>query len=164
MGVGSWEFGDESYDIATDWCECVESLRSLFAAYYGAEDVARRLEIPDDYTVFMVEFGCGWHQPDGLGRDIFSAAAVVKATADDFNLFVIDRDKDEMPQDDGLWLCIGWFSDKHAILLCCDRSHPNYGQVIDYHDSHPWLNGVDMASRLLANSFLEWLEVVVYEN
>jgi hypothetical protein len=73
----------------------------------------------------------------------------------------MDRDEDdEPPADDGLWLSIGWFADKHAIVLCCDRSHSYYGKVIDYHDSHPWLNGLDSGSFILADSFVEWLEVL----
>ncbi len=40
----------------------------------------------------------------------------------------------------GAWLCVGDWSDKHTMELCCDRDGP-WGQVSDFHDGHPWLNG-----------------------
>jgi hypothetical protein len=147
--------------LATDWRSCVECIRGLFASYYGNEAVDSRLAIPADYGRFMTEFGDGWHQPAGLGRDIFAAATVGTDTAYYFNAYVIDRDEESEPlADNGLWLSIGWFADKHEIVLCCDRSHSYYGKVIDFHDSHPWLNGIYCGSLVLADSFGEWLEIL----
>lgn len=147
--------------LAIDWQVCVENIRSSFASYYGAEAVDSRLAIPTDYARFMTEFGGGWHQPQSLGRDIFAAETVAAETTYYFNAYVIDRDENDDPlEDDGLWLSIGWFSDKHAIVLGGDRSHSYYGKVIDYHDSHPWLNDIYCGSLVLADSFVEWLEIL----
>jgi hypothetical protein len=145
-------------DLAADWQTCIDRLRAGFASYYGNAAVASRFIIPAEYAAFMSEFGYGWHQPQGLGRDIFAVATVAALTAESFRAYVLDPDEGEQPEDDGLWLTIGWFADNHAIVLCCDRSHPCNGQVIDFHDSHPWLNGIHCGSLVLADSFGEWLE------
>jgi hypothetical protein len=144
--------------LAANWFASIEKLRALFAGYYGSTAVASKFVIPHEYDEFMREFGCGWHQPQGLGRDIFAATTMTDSTAEFFHAYVINPDGEERPEDDGLWLTIGWFSDKHAIVLCCDRAHSCYGRVIDFHDSHPWLNGIYYGSLVLADSFGEWLE------
>jgi hypothetical protein len=146
--------------LVSEWAACVDHVQSRFAAHYGAEVVAGRFEVPDDYATFMTRYGGNWRWPEGLVQDLFSAAVAASVTAREFESFVTDRQEDDGPQDDGLWLSIAHYSDKHDILLCCDRAHRYRGQVVDYHDSHPWLNGAEVGSMVLGRSFLGWLQAL----
>jgi hypothetical protein len=143
-----------------EWQQCVERLSQTFAAYYGADAVTARFDIPDEYATFMQQIGGGWEWTAGLGSILLSAKNVASASTSTFRSLVSERsaEEDGEPEDDGLWLTIGYFSDRHDTLLCCDRSHRYYGYVIDGHDDHPWLNGIYSGGcRVSAHSFAEWL-------
>jgi hypothetical protein len=150
----------EPADIRAAWAACVASVRELFAAHYGSAATEQRFEVPEDYAAFMQAVGGGWHWPHGLEWSVFDAATVAEATANDFNSFVLGAEEDEPVLDSGFWLGIGRYSDKHWYLLCCDRAHGYFGAVVDGHDSHPWLNGVEFGGCWrMAGSFLAWLEM-----
>jgi hypothetical protein len=137
----------------------MRDIKALFAAHIGEKAVTERLEIPADYAVFMEGAGGGWEWRQGLEQSLFTADNVAGGTARDYRLFVTERDEDDGPQDDGLWLRIGRYSDKHDTLLCCDRSHRLHGQVVDGHDDHPWLNGLSSPfCQVVGESFTDWLE------
>jgi hypothetical protein len=143
-----------------EWQECEESLLQTFAAYYGDDAVAARLDIPADYAAFMQQIGGGWEWTAGLGSILLSTKQVAAATTSTFRSMVAERsvEDDGEPGDDGLWLTIGYFADRHDTLLCCDRSHRYYGYVVDGHDDHPWLNGIYSGGcQVIAHSFAEWL-------
>jgi hypothetical protein len=146
-------------ELAVEWQHCVESLRHAFAAYHGADVVTARFYIPDDYATFMQQIGGGWEWSAGLGSILLSAKNVASATTSTFQSLVSERsaEDDDKPEDDGLWLTIGYYSDRHETLLCCDRSHRYYGYVVDGHDDHPWLNGIYSGGcQVSAHSFAEW--------
>lgn len=148
----------EPADIQAAWAACQASIRDLFASHHGRAAVEDRLRIPEDYATFMQTIGGGWHSPHGLEWSLFDAATVAGVTTHDFELFVLGASEEEPVLDPGFWLGIGWYSDKHEYLLCCDRAHRYYGSVVDGHDSHPWLNGVDFAGcNRMAESFLAWM-------
>jgi hypothetical protein len=129
-------------------------------AFYGDDAVAARWDIPDDYAAFMQQIGGGWEWTAGLGSSLLSAKHVASATTSIFRSMVAERsaEDDGEPEDDGLWLTIGYFSDRHDTLLCCDRAHRYYGYVLDGHDDHPWLNGIYSGGcQVIAHSFAEWL-------
>jgi len=146
--------------VARSWSDCVGQLADLFAGRIGHQAVAERFHIPADYARFMARIGGGWTWGTPLDQSLWDAQKVAQRTAADFRSFVTDRKglEDDKPQDDGLWLSIGWYSDKHATLLCCDRTHSHYGAVVDHHDGHPWLNGVDDFYLTVEDrSFVAWL-------
>ncbi|MBD2683388.1 MULTISPECIES: SMI1/KNR4 family protein [Nostoc] len=146
--------------LQTSWLICAQSLQTLFANHYGYESVAARFSVPKDYEVFMQLIGGGWKWPFSLEWVLFDAQTVTTATENNFRLFVSEVEEDEPPMDSGFWLSIGCWSDKHEYLLCCDRNHSHYGVVLDGHDSHPWLNGVEFGGcYLMAKSFSEWLRL-----
>ncbi len=148
----------EPADIQAAWVLCQSSVRELFASHHGRSAVEDRFRVPEDYATFMQTIGGGWECSHGLGWSVFDAATVASTTADDFKSLVLGANEDEPVLDSGFWLGIGWYSDKHEYLLCCDRAHPYYGSVVDGHDSHPWLNGVEFAGCYrMAGSFLAWL-------
>jgi hypothetical protein len=151
-------------ELSRSWVACVGQLANLFAARLGSDAVAARFSVPADYAGFMVAVGGGWAWgSEYTPQTLWPAASVVEETAGAFREYVTERpmggwfaDEFPDPPDDGLWLGIGWYSDKHATLLCCDRRHPEYGCVIDHHDGHPWLNGTGSGS-VEARSFAAWL-------
>jgi hypothetical protein len=150
----------EPADIRTAWAACVASVRELLAAHYGLAAIEQRFEVPEDYSAFMQAVGGGWQWPHGLEWSVFDAATVAESTANDFDSFVLGAEEDEPLLDSGFWLGIGRYSDKHWYLLCCDRTHGYFGAVVDGHDSHPWLNGVEFGCCWrMAESFLAWLEM-----
>jgi hypothetical protein len=139
-----------------DWAEGTRRIQELFASRAGERDVAERLDIPADYAEFMERVGGGWEWQE---QSLFTAAEVARGTAHDYRLWVTERDEDDGPQDDGLWLRIGRCADRHDTLLCCDRSHRLHGRVVDGHDDHPWLNGLTSPlCTVIAESFVAWLE------
>ncbi len=145
-------------ELQASWAQCVASVRALFAGHFGQAAIDLRFHVPDDYATFMQVIGGGWKWPHSLEWSLFDAESVAGVTAQDFRLFVTGAEEDEPVLDSGFWLGIGWWSDKHEYLLCCDRAHGHYGVVLDGHDSHPWTNGVEYGGCYpMARSFLEWL-------
>ncbi|HEY1017176.1 MAG TPA: hypothetical protein VGE07_30965 [Herpetosiphonaceae bacterium] len=141
---------------AAAWEAALVELRDVFAASFGAGEIARRLRIPADYDLFMRTVGGGFFRNAGPGMGISRPEMVARDTADAFDLFYAGEDAE--PEDSGLWLTVGWWGDKHDYLLCCDAGHPRFGSLIDGHDSHPWLNGVDCGGcRRRAPSFAAFL-------
>lgn len=139
------------------WERCEASLRATFAAHHGEAAVAERFHVPDDYATFMRVIGGGWKWPYRLEWSLWDADRVAGVTRGRFTLVTEPEEGDPEP-DPGFWLSIGWWSDSHEYLLCCDRAHPEYGDVVDGHDSHPWLNGKDFPGCYrVAHSFLQWL-------
>ncbi|BBM82310.1 SMI1/KNR4 family protein [Candidatus Uabimicrobium amorphum] len=62
-------------------------------------------------------------------------------------------------EDLGLWILIAHYSDKHDMYLCCDTEHPDYGAVMDCHDSHPWYD----VEVIESSSFFDYLQSFVGE-
>lgn len=151
-------------ELSSDWADGVRFLAELFAGHLGPDEVASRFVIPADYARFMTRVGGGWAWgSEYTPQSLWTADTVVAETADEFRKHVVERPTDARfvknfpePPDDGLWLGIGWFSDKHATLLCCDRRHADFGCVIDDHDGHPWLNGAG-PNHVTGRTFVDWL-------
>jgi len=138
----------------------LETLRAgLVAAFTaaGVADAADRVGLPAQYARFLTLAGGTWHHvhPDETPADIpyqmhfYGAGGALSATEIESDLHVEDRVPDA-----SLWLIFGHWSDKHLLLLNCDRGDPGFGTVIDAHDDHPWLGG---ANDVVADSFAGYL-------
>jgi hypothetical protein len=149
----------EPADLQAAWTTCLSSVQDLFVRHYGLAAVEERFQVPQDYAIFMQAIGGGWRWPYSLEWSLFDAETVAYLTLDNFQLFVLGAEENDEPVlDSGFWLSIGGWSDKHEYMLCCDCIHSHYGVVIDGHDSHPWLNGIEFGGCYrMADSFLEWL-------
>ncbi|MEP1080020.1 hypothetical protein NDI52_32150 [Leptolyngbya sp. PL-A3] len=147
----------ESTDLEAVWMTCLSSVQNVFMGYYGASEVEKRFQIPQDYAMFMQVVGGGWKSLRSLQWCLFDAKTVARQTIANFQVFVLGAEEGEPICESGFWLSIGEWSDKHEYLLCCDRAHSKFGAVLDGHDSHPWLDGAEGCYQR-ANSFLEWLE------
>jgi hypothetical protein len=134
-----------------------EGLVAAFAAA-GVADAADRVELPAQYGRFLALAGGTWHHvhPDETGADIpyhmhfYGAGGALSATEIESDLNAEYRDPDA-----SLWLVFGHWSDKHLLLLNCDRRDPAFGAVVDVNDGHPWLGGG--ADDVEADSFAGYL-------
>jgi hypothetical protein len=118
-------------------------LVAAFAAA-GVTDAADRVELPAQYARFLALAGGTWHHvhPDETEADIpyhmhfYGAGGALGATEIESDLHAEYRSAAA-----SLWLVFGHWSDKHLLLLNCDRRDPAFGSVVDANDSHPWLDG-----------------------
>lgn len=115
-------------------------LGDFFAGYFG-DEARRRLALPTGYAAFLraIETSQISQTVGGWDFCLYGPNAVLANTRYSFELFGRDEDAH---LDVGLWIEIGSFNDKHTFFLCCDRDRPEFRQIIDGHDAHPWLNGV----------------------
>src|SRR5579884_1565709 len=81
-------------DLQAAWFQCVETVKGLFAAYYGPAAVDQRFVVPEDYAVFMRVVGGGWKWRHSLEWFLFDADTVAKCTVRDFRVFVTGAEKE----------------------------------------------------------------------
>ena len=120
----------------------------------GIADAANRVEIPIDYARFLILAGGARRHGHEYGTWLYGPASVGRATEGSCR-----STADRRPTDATLWLTIGDYSDRHEMTLCCDRSDPRFGTVIDGHDDHPWHDGGycdEVASSF--TGYLVWLQ------
>ena len=122
--------------------EFLQRLRELYLRYFPAYWVEERLAVPQDYLQFLELLRGNLRQSDWAfvgGRN-----SVLVMTQDFLNTFSKDlysrREEGKPISTDTLWLSVGYWADKHDWIICVDRQHPRYGQLIDANDDHPFLN------------------------
>lgn len=112
----------------------VMDLAALFTPYFGQHEVAERLAVPEDYLYFLTLSKGTWRRGGDYGLYLYSADAVLADTSYGCDCFAENR-----PQDAGMWITIGHWSDRHDIMLCCDCHLSLFGTIIDCNDDHPWM-------------------------
>ncbi len=125
---------------------------------HGSEEVMRQMRLPEELMSYLIAArGRRWSRdPDNAySLRLYDAGVIEHTTEYDAEMWTQDREEHD-PQP-GAWLTIGWWSDKHAICLCCDSESSAFGQVHDFHDDHPWLGGED-AGWLEGDTFLEYVQ------
>lgn len=135
---------------------CAQALELFWR--HADEQVMRQARLPEELMSYLIAArGRGWSRDpgDAYALRLYDASGVLESTQYDAELWTHDREEhDPAP---GAWLSIGWWSDKHALCLCCDSESALFGQVHDFHDAHPWLNG-EGAGWLEADTFLEYVQ------
>ena len=127
---------------------------------HGSEEVMRQTRLPEDLMSYLIAArGRRWSRDPGnaYALRLYDAGVIAHATQNEAEMWTQDRE-DHDPQP-GAWLTIGWWSDKHLRALCCDSESALFGQVHDFHDGHPWLNGEDFGW-LEADTFLEYVQAL----
>jgi hypothetical protein len=119
-----------------------QNLKSYFSGIFGADFVKERFSLPIDFKAYL-NLGCGFYQDSW--RSVYPYHLIEKATIEphyDFEIEdLIERVKEgNLYENDTLWLCIGYWSDKHDYFICCDKGHPYFGKVFDYNDAFPYGN------------------------
>ncbi len=117
-----------------------QELRAYFSDIFGAEFVEERFSLPIDFKAYL-HLGCGLYQKNW--RSVYHYKLIQKATLKPHYDFEIedlrDRVKEEcLEKNDTIWLCIGYWSDKHDYFICCDQQHPHFGKLFDYNDAFPY--------------------------
>jgi hypothetical protein len=132
----------------------MEDLATSFTRYFSQQEVTERLALPEDYRCFLQFCSGGYWRRDGeYGLYLYGRGAGAATE------FAADR-----PPNAGMWLEFGHWSDRHEIMLCCDRQLPLFGAVVDFNDDHPWLTSGDFNTRgtpevyVEAANFLEYLQ------
>ena len=112
--------------------------------------------LPADLAWWIEEVAqVGWHDdPQHPWRSFYAAHAIVSASEE-------ARYVSSPPENRTAWLAIGRWSERHVYLVCCDPTDPRFGQVADYHDTHPWSSTTQEAEETWADllSFIASLEV-----
>lgn len=132
---------NQAKTISTEAIEAFEgSLKSYFSEIFGADWVAERFALPIDFKAYL-NLGQGFYQKSW--RSVYPYNLIQQATLEPHYDFEIEDLKERVKEgklleNDTIWLCIGYWSDKHDYLICCDQKHPYFGKVFDYNDAFPY--------------------------
>lgn len=121
----------------------------------------QRVSLPDNYARFLQVLD-GYYYEGQLREDPnhqyypycfhwYDIDEVVENTK-----YLNELSSGDYREDLGLWILIAHYSDRHDIYLCCDTEHPDYGAVMDCHDSHPWYD----CDAIESTSFLDYLRTL----
>jgi hypothetical protein len=141
-------------DPPVSWATFVENGRAALASEFGAERVAARFQVPDDFAAFMQLYGQAWEciaEPSAL---LFNPTGEMYT---DSIAHIIRL------RDDGFWTVFGFCADEggRTLSICCDREHPLFGAVVvGYGHGRPYRDGVPSPKcRVAARSFLDYLQI-----
>jgi uncharacterized protein (TIGR02996 family) len=141
---------ERTTDPVREWLAAKEELENTFSRFVGPGATGRRFCAPADYLAFTTTVGGGWERHNEW-YELYSAARAARTTHNLGDTFA-----DEPGEHLEIWATVAITSDKHDFFLCCDLSHPRFGEVAEGHDYHPWMNGsAPMSSR--GDSFFEFL-------
>ena len=91
---------------------------------------------------FLIEFQ-GYFYSEGWAG-FYGIDDIVERTRDWYKYWDFDykdrKEAGELKADDTLWLNFGYWSDKHEMVLCLDKTNRYFGNVIDTR-GHPFLHG-----------------------
>jgi hypothetical protein len=107
-------------------------IAECFTGLLGAAAVAR-IDLPPDYKRFLRIASGTWRWGDAHGYHLYGPSRVVG------DIGFANRTFDyAVPAEETAWLVAAHWSDRHDVLLCCDRTDERFGTVEDHHDGHPW--------------------------
>lgn len=132
---GSYEnLNDAQFETA------IIQLKHIFSKYFAASYVESSFKLPNDYIEFIKSITS--YLSTGNYHTLYSIDEVVKGTKGfliDGEHYFLKRKKSNSPiTTDVMWITIGWWSDKHDLILCCDCSSAYWGKIYDVWDDHPW--------------------------
>jgi hypothetical protein len=143
------------------WDAAVGEIRAELTAHLGPEAVVARFAVPEDFDAYMRLVGGARRRECGLGFRLLSPEEVAREFRSNYRMYVVTPFEGREPADSGFWLWVGTWSDKHDFFICCDRTHPLFGYVLEMHDGHPYIDGAgsgtggdDSPSFV---GFLDWL-------
>jgi hypothetical protein len=116
-------------------------------------DLGARFGLPPLATAYFDRLGAHDWCAEGISRYLFlfgaaSAVGQLRRSVETFQEITQFKDVEAGFCAAGAWITLGE-KDKHTLLLCCDRTRDDFGQVVDAFDAHPWYNdtGIDIYSR-----------------
>ena len=141
LGIGyQYKKGKEENKKYT---EVEDELKNIFYTYFSKDLVDQKFKIPLEYQEFLNEMESSMVL--NKRNVIYDATYLIKGTKvflEDFEDFYFQRKQGKRTplSTDTLWIRIGWWSDRHDWVICCDQEHLMYGKVYDVWDDHPWLH------------------------
>lgn len=122
--------------------ELMIELKSFYSTYFDEKFIEDRIALPQDYEQFLIEFQ-GYFYSEGWAG-FYGIDDIVERTRDWYKYWDFDykdrKEAGELKADDTLWLNFGYWSDKHEMVLCLDKTNRYFGNVIDTR-GHPFLHG-----------------------
>lgn len=116
-----------------------ERLQQIFLPYFSQAYLDENLVVPEAFLIYLETvkgmLSSSW--------EWFGDKALVLYTTEKFcesyEDYFLERKTENAPYpNDTIWVKFGEWADKHEWIICCDKSHPDFGKVFDCEDDHPW--------------------------
>lgn len=116
------------------------NIKAYFTDIFGVDFIEEHFVLPIDFEAYL-NLGQGFYEKGW--RSVYPYDLIQQATVEPHYDFEIEDLKERVKkncllENDTIWLCIGYWSDKHDYLICCDQKHPYFGKVFDYNDAFPY--------------------------
>lgn len=113
--------------------ELTERLKDIYSDYFDSEYLDQNLEIPHIYTDAIRKINVD--DLFSLSNTLINTQGWMQMYGDEF---LERKATNQLTSGDTIFLVIGEWGTRHDLLLCCDKSSPDFGKVFDYNDAHPW--------------------------
>lgn len=131
-------------DVQSEWSRVrFEMTYRLTLLRTEGEVAMNRVKIPLEFMAYLDAMRTRWWRArdSPYALKLYSCEGMLLNTS-----YLASTFAHEWEEPQGPWLVIGDWSDKHDTMLCCDERSTLWGQVHDFHDAHPWLNGEEGGS------------------
>ncbi len=117
----------------------LEQLKQNFLPYFSQAYLDENLVLPEAFLIYLETIkgtlSSSWEWFGDGAQILSSTQYFCEAYEDDF----LKRKAKNAPYpNDTIWVKFGEWADKHEWIICCDKSHPDFGKVFDCEDDHPW--------------------------
>ena len=122
--------------------ELETDFKTYFKHHFDPYFVDEHFEIPMVFKAYLNALE-GTVMRSNWWSYLYGKTEVLEATKNSLGIWirdVVDRRKNGTSYStDTLWICFGGWSDKHEYIICCDKTHPDFGKIFDAYDDHPYL-------------------------
>lgn len=108
----------------------ITEMKELFSSYFDPGYVAEEFKLPGEFSEFLETIEGPYFRGNWAG--LFGMEDIYNTTQYQLELW------EPGPENPVLWIDVGNWSDKHHLVMCVSRSHPDFGKVIDAYDDHPY--------------------------
>ncbi|MFN8395758.1 MAG: hypothetical protein U0176_14065 [Bacteroidia bacterium] len=108
----------------------IRELKALFSSYFDPGYVAEEFKLPREFSEFLETVEGSYFRGNWAG--LFGMEGIYNTTKYQLELW------EPGPENPVLWIDVGNWSDKHNLVMCVSKSHPDFGKVIDAYDDHPY--------------------------
>lgn len=116
-------------------------LKDIFKAYFGINYVEKNFSLTDDIKELIQLLDGNLRKSDWCA--IYCGSDIITSTeyyCRQWGEQILKRrQQGELDNNDVMFMRLGYWSDKHDYIFCCDKSSLHYGKIYDVNDEHPWL-------------------------
>jgi hypothetical protein len=147
----------ETEQIPTD--VFLEQLKQIFLPYFSQAYLDENLVLPEAFLIYLETVKGMLHSSWLWYADKDMVLFTTRGFCSDFygEDFLERKNEGTSQINDTIWVKFGEWSDKHDWIICCDKSHPDFGKVFDCWDDHPWWHGDEFLSYEEFDSFMEFI-------